>query len=243
MGTEITRAGQPPLVRCRRGRPKQQSGAGASNHDYRNAPGHRGCLRPHRLCDDPAASGVRTAAEHGALPASGTRGHPSGRSRGAADRAGPGPGGPVHDRPVPLVGPGRYRTARYGPGGRGRPRSAAARTAGARASRTPGTPGASGTPRAAAPPATTPRAAAPPATTRRDPGRGHDDSQVGPQERAGRLRAGQEVRPLAGGQSGVGHLRPDVRSLRHRWVRAAVAAAPTLRRRRIPVRPAAVPVC
>lgn len=229
-GTEITRAGQPPLVRCRRGRPKQQSGAGASNHDYRNAPGHRGCLGPDRLCDDPAATGVRTATDHGTFPPAGGRGHPSGRSRGAADRAGPRPGGPVHDRPVPLREPWRYRATRYGPRGRGRPRTATARAAGARASRTPGPPGTS-------------RAAAPPATAHRDPGRGHHGSQVGPQERAGRLRAGQEIRPLAGGQSGGGHLQPDVRPLRHRWIRAAVAAAPTPRHLRIPVRPAAVPVC
>jgi hypothetical protein len=61
-GPEITRVGHHPPVRCpKRGR-NQQSCAGASNDDHRNAPGHRGCLGPLRLCDRPAAARPRAPA-------------------------------------------------------------------------------------------------------------------------------------------------------------------------------------
>jgi len=191
MGAEITRVGHHPPVRCpKRGR-NQQSCAGASNDDHRNAPGHRGCLGPVRLCDRPAATGSRspgrTVPSVGAAPR---------RQRGAAGRTGSGSGGAGTDRPLAPPETGHACAA---------PRTGSAPAGGT-------VTGPPRTPASAPPPASAPEAAAPPASGRGHPRRG----QVGAQEHAGRVRPGQEVRRLAVGQSAVDHLRSDVRALRPR---------------------------
>lgn len=199
--------GHHPPVRCPKPGRNQQSCAGASNDDHRNAPGHRGCLGPVRLCDRPAATGSRspgrTVPSVGAAP---------GRQRGAASRAGSGPGGARTHRPLAPSETGHSSAA---------PRTGSAPAGGA------GT--GTGPPRTPAPPSPPAHQATPfPAAERGHPGRG----QVGAQEPVGRVCPGQEVRRLAVGQSAVDHLRSDVRALRPTGTdrpdsRAAVSAAPS----------------
>ena len=158
----------------------QQSCAGASNRDHRNAPGHRGCLGRLRLCDRPA-----TARSRRPVRARSVLGAPPGRQGRAPDRAGAGPRGPGDDRPVPAPVGTRVRTPPYG-------------TFGTR--RGPGGP---------SPPRPRRPAAAPGAPAAGAP-RGSPSAQGDGSGGHGCVRPGQAVRRLEPGQPAGDHLRPDV---------------------------------
>lgn len=205
----------------------QQSCPRASNHHRRAA------ARPGRLGPVGMRDGTRPGTRP--LPHADRRGEPrvgapAGRQCRTEGRAGPGARGAGDDRAVPAPGDRRPEVPSRAPRSRATHGTAppAPRTGAARRSARP------------APLRSAPAEAGRPARRR----------ALGAALRDRRVRARQEVRGLAQGQPGVGHLPPDVRGLRRGagarirgW--AADAADPSPHRPACPRLPAALrpPAC